>query len=52
MLSFSFKIYSDLTGGKGFADITEKDLFIYLAKCKFLLNCTIHVFEERKSTII
>lgn len=52
MFSFPFKVYSDLTGEKGFDNINEKDLFIYLVKCKFPLNCTINVFEDRKSTII
>lgn len=52
MSSFPFKVYSDLTGEKGFDDITEKDLVIYLVKYKFPLNCTINVFEDRKSAII
>lgn len=53
MLSFSFKVYGDLCAGeKGVGDIIEKDLFTYLVGCKFRLNCTTNVFEDRKATIL
>lgn len=49
MLSFLFKVYRDLRAGeKGNGDIIEMDLSTFLVKCKFQLNCTINVFEQRK----
>lgn len=49
MLSLSLKVYGDLHAEKRVGDIIEKDLFTFLVKCKFPLNCTMNFSKERKS---